>query len=41
MEGDEFFFKTAAKMEPDVKLIIELTLAGPSTFIAAEPGSAV
>jgi len=41
MERDEFFFKTAAKMEPDVKLIIELTLAGPSIFIAAEPGSAV
>jgi hypothetical protein len=41
MERHEFFFKTAKKVEPDVKLIIELTLAGPSTFIAAQPGSAV
>ena len=31
MEGDEFFFKTAARVRPDAKLIIELTLAGPST----------
>jgi hypothetical protein len=41
MERDEFFFKTAAKMEPDIKLIIEITLAGPSTLPAAEPGSGI
>jgi hypothetical protein len=41
MERDEFFFKTASKIEPDIIIIVELTLAGPSTFITAGPGSAV
>lgn len=41
MDRDEFFFKTAAKMEPDIKLTIEITLAGPSTLNAVEPGSGI
>ena len=41
MKRDEFFFKTTEKMEPDIKLTIEITLAGPSTLTAAESGSGI
>ena len=30
MEGEEFYFKTKAKVEPDTKLKIEISLAGES-----------
>ncbi|MFZ0504073.1 MAG: hypothetical protein WAM44_10190 [Chthoniobacterales bacterium] len=30
MERDEFYFKTKAKVEPDTKLKIEISLAGES-----------
>jgi hypothetical protein len=41
MERDEFFFKTVAKIEPDTRVVIEISLAGPSTPAVAEPGSGV
>lgn len=37
MERNEFFSKTSAKIEPDTRLMIEISLAGPATSAVAEP----
>jgi hypothetical protein len=41
LERDEFFFKTRSRIEPDTRLMIEISLAGPSTSAVAEPGSGI
>ena len=41
LERDEFFFKTRSRIEPDTRLMIEISLAGPSTLAVAEPGSGI
>jgi hypothetical protein len=41
LEREEFFFKTTSKVEPDTRLMIEISLAGRSTSAVAEPCSGI
>ena len=41
LECDEFFFKSSSRIEPDTRLVVEISLAGPSTTTVAEPGSGI